>query len=246
MNANQSAFIMNGMIEFIKTQGNERVQQIESQMENDFTVQSEKMIQAEKKRLTDQMQKDLQIAERDMKIEKSKNQNKQRINRMKRTNELVESLQAQAGVEMATRLTNDESMYSDLLKNLLVQGLIKLIEPKITLRCRQSDVAVLSSIVDSAVAEYKEAMLSQVKALEGKSDIPCVVTVDDAKFLPEFNAEDPTNSCLGGFVMYARKNRIVCSQKLDDRLAMTFQQSIPEMRATLFPSLVSKRTGGAK
>ena len=53
MNANQSAFIMNGMIEFIKTQGNERVQQIESQMENDFTVQSEKMIQAEKKRLTD-------------------------------------------------------------------------------------------------------------------------------------------------------------------------------------------------
>lgn len=215
-------------------------------MDNEFTVQSEKMIQSEKKRLADQMNKDLQIAERDMKIEKSKNQNKQRINRMKRTNELVESLQAQAGVEMASRLSNDEGMYSELLKNLLVQGLIKLIEAKVTLRCRQSDVSVLSGVIDSAVAEYKEAMLSQVKALEGKDDIPCVVTIDDSRFLPEFNAEDPTNSCLGGFVMYARKNRIVCSQTLDDRLAMTFQVSIPEMRATLFPSLVSKRTGGAK
>ena len=147
---------------------------------------------------------------------------------------------------MATRLVNDEAMYSELLKKLLVQGLIKLIEAKVTLRCRQSDVSILSGIIDDAVAEYKEAMLSQVKALEGKDDIPCVVTIDDSRFLPEFNAEDPTNSCLGGFVMYARKNRIVCSQTLDDRLAMTFQVSIPEMRATLFPSLVSKRTGGAK
>ena len=82
------------MIEFIRTQGKERVQQIHAQMDNDFTVQSEKMIQSEKKRLSDQMNKDLQIAERDMKIEKSKNQNKQRINRMRRTNELVESLQS--------------------------------------------------------------------------------------------------------------------------------------------------------
>ena len=80
-----------------------------------------------------------------------------------------------------------------------------------------------------------------MQALEGKSDIPCTVTVDDKNFLPEFNAEDPTNSCLGGFVMYARKNRIVCSQTLDDRLSMTFQQSIPQMRAALFPCLTKVR-----
>jgi len=37
---------------------------------------------------------------------------------------------------MAERLANNPQEYADLLKNLLVQGLIKLIEPKITLRCR--------------------------------------------------------------------------------------------------------------
>lgn len=84
-------------------------------------------------------------------------------------------------------------------------------------------------------------MLAQVAALEGKDDIPCVVTVDNERFLPEFTPSDPTNSCLGGFVMYARKNRIVCSQTLDDRLSMTFQQSIPAMRASLFPSLTKQR-----
>ena len=85
---------MKGMIEFTKTQGKERVSQIYQQMDTDFTVQSEKMIQAEKKRLNDQMLKDLQIAERDMKIQRSKEQNKRRIDRMKMTNEKVESLQA--------------------------------------------------------------------------------------------------------------------------------------------------------
>jgi len=155
---------------------------------------------------------------------------------------LVESLQGAAGIQMAERLANNPDEHATLLKNLLVQGLIKLIEPKVTLRCRETDVEILSGVVDEAVAEYKESMLRQVKALEGKDDIPCVVTVDDEHFLPELNAADPTNSCLGGFVMYARKNRIVCSQKLDDRLAMTFQQSIPAMRANLFPSL-SKPAG---
>jgi len=44
---------MTGMIQFIQQQGRERVNQIQQQMETDFTVQSEKMIQAEKKRLND-------------------------------------------------------------------------------------------------------------------------------------------------------------------------------------------------
>ena len=83
-------------------------------------------------------------------------------------------------------------------------------------------------------------MLSQVKALDGKDDIPCNVTIDPKNHLPEYNEDNPTNSCLGGFVMYAKKNRIVCSQTLDDRLAMTYQQAIPQMRAVLFPSLAKK------
>lgn len=80
---------------------------------------------------------------------------------------------------MALRLSNNEAEYSNLLKNLLVQGLIKLIEPKVTLRCRQSDVSLLSSIIDDAVNEYKQSMLSQVADLEGKSDIPCKVSIDN-------------------------------------------------------------------
>ena len=148
-------------------------------MENDFTVQKEKMIEAEKKRLYEQFNKDLNIAEINLKIERSAAQNKVRIDRMQKTNEMVESLKGEAKKAMQEKMSSNRSEYSALLKKLLVQGLIKLIEPKVTLRCRESDHSLLEAVIDDAVSEYKQLMLSQVKALEGKGDIPCVVTIDD-------------------------------------------------------------------
>ena len=142
---------------------------------------------------------------------------------MQKTNEMVESLKGEAMKAMQERMSSNRSEYSQLLKEMLVQGLIKLIEPKVTLRCRESDHDILAAVIDDAVDEYKKLMLSQVKALEGKDDIPCVVTIDEQKRLPEYNESDPTNSCLGGFVMYCRKNRIVCSCTLDDRINMCYQ-----------------------
>ena len=135
-------------------------------------------------------------------------------------------------------MTKDTAAYKKLLKQLLIQGLIRLIEADVTLRCRKSDVAHLESVIEDAIKEYKKLMLSQVKALSGREDIPCKVKVDKEHFLPEWNEADKLNSCLGGFVMYCKKNRITCSQTLDDRIAMTYQQAIPQIRSELFPSLI--------
>ena len=241
MNKGQAGTILDSMIKFIEAHGKERVSDINMQMENDFTVQKEKMIDAEKKRLYEQFNKDLNIAEINLKIEKSAQANKVRINKMSQTNVLVESLREKTKQSLQEKMSSDRAAYSELLKKLLVQGLIKLIERKVTLRCRESDHEILQAVIDDAVSEYKELMLSQVKDLEGKDDIPCEVTIDEEKRLPEYNEADPTNSCLGGFVMYARKNRIVCSQTLDERVNMTYEQAIPAMRAQLFPCLQRKK-----
>ena len=62
---------------------------------------------------------------------------------MRRLNELVESLQGMVKKQFQERMQSNPEEYETLLKQLLVQGLIKLIEPKLTLRCRKSDVGVL-------------------------------------------------------------------------------------------------------
>lgn len=156
---------------------------------------------------------------------------------MRKINELVESLQHEAKLKMHKKMSSDSGAYRQLLTQLLIQGLIRLIEADVTLRCRRSDVAHVEAIIEPAIAKYKELMLGQVKALAGKETIPCRVKIDKEHFLPEFNEGDMNNSCLGGFVMYCKKNRITCSQTIDDRIAMTYQQAIPEIRNELFPAL---------
>ena len=56
---------------------------------------------------------------------------------------------------MAEHLEKNREEYALLLKKLLVQGLIKLLESKVTLRCRKSDFDILTSIIEEAVKDYK-------------------------------------------------------------------------------------------
>ena len=91
---------------------------------------------------------------------------------------------------MAENLKQNPKEYKTLLQNLLVQGLIKLIEPKVVLKVRKSDLKTVQGITADAVKAYKDLMLKQVKALKGKTDIPCEVTVDEKNFLPEWNVDD--------------------------------------------------------
>jgi len=116
--------------------------------------------------------------------------------------------------------------------------MIKLCETKIRLVCRAEDAHLIEEIIESTVAEFKDKMIAEVKSCEGKSasDIKCEVFVDKKHSLPSWDSEQKKGS-LGGFVMYTRKNRIVCSQKIDDRMELVFQQAIPTIRRKLFPSM---------
>lgn len=92
MNNQQKDDILTSMILFIKKHGEERVQEIRDQANMNFTVEKEKQIESEKKRLTEMHEKNINIAEVNLKIERSAEANKTRIAKMRTTNELVEGL----------------------------------------------------------------------------------------------------------------------------------------------------------
>jgi vacuolar-type H+-ATPase subunit E/Vma4 len=66
--------------------------------------------------------------------------------------------------------------------------------------------------------------------------VPCKVILDD-KHLPEFDDNEGADSCMGGIILHCKKGRIVCSNTLDDRLTLVYQEGIPEIRRLLFPSM---------
>lgn len=85
------------------------------------------------------MEKDLSSSVINAKIDLSKQQNKVRIDKMAKINKTVESLLQDAKVELNVEI-QDREIYRALIKDLLVQGLIKLIEPTVLLKVRESDI----------------------------------------------------------------------------------------------------------
>jgi len=94
--------------------------------------------------------------------------------------------------------------------------------------------------VGHAIEEYKALMKKEVKIFKDK-EVPIKVNVDDTKFLPEFTETEGVDSCMGGIVLHTRKGRIVCSNTLDDRLQLVYQESIPELRKLLFPTIKKQK-----
>lgn len=90
-------------------------------------------------------------------------------------------------------------------------------EPEVNVRCRETDLAMVRSVIDIATEDYKKLMKKEVKMFANK-DVPAKVNLDDTRFLPEYDETEGAESCLGGVVLHCRKGRIVCSNTLDDRL----------------------------
>jgi V-type H+-transporting ATPase subunit E len=228
MDNQEAATILSSMVSFIRTHGHERVDTINKQASDEFTGQKEQYIAEEKERITAEIKERLRKDEINLKIDRSKQENLLRIEKMRTINELILQLFKDARVRIVRQQAQNPKVYAGLLKDLIVQGLIKLMEAGVHIRCRRSDLNCVKDVVGRAAEEYKQLMKAEVKSLKGK-DVPITIVVDDQKFLPEFNekSDNPADSCLGGVVMHARKGRIVCSNTLDERLTLIQQEAIP-------------------
>jgi len=112
-------------------------------------------------------------------------------------------------------------------------------EPEVNIRCRESDFKMVESVLQEAAEEYKRMMKDEVKAF-AKKDVPLILVLDSNKFLPEYqeNLEAKGGSCLGGILLHARRGRIVCTNTLDERLQLVYQEAIPDIREGLFPCFI--------
>ena len=85
----------------------------------------------------------LQQDEIKLKIQRSAAENNSRISKMRTVNGLIEKLYHDARIKMVAKQQSDPAQYKELLKNLIVQGLIKLMEGEVHIRCRKSDLKIV-------------------------------------------------------------------------------------------------------
>jgi len=150
--------------------------------------------------------------------------NASRLKVLQAQDDLVSSMKEAAG-EKLLNISDNPNSYKFLLKDLIVQSLLRLKEPSVLLRCRKVDSALVQSVLEEAKMEY---------AKKANVRNPNVI-VDDRVFLPPPPAQygDHVHYCSGGVVLASQDGKIVCENTLDARLDVVFRQKLPEIRKRL-------------
>ncbi|KAA8520909.1 hypothetical protein F0562_011582 [Nyssa sinensis] len=228
------------MVRFIRQEAEEKANEISVSAEEEFNIEKLQLVEAEKKKIRQEFERKEKQVEVRKKIEYSMQLNSSRIKVLEAQDDLVSSMKEAASkellhvshdhnfIEAAMELLHvsyDHDAYKMLLKDLIVQSLLRLKEPAVLLRCRKEDLHLVESVLDSAKEEY--AKKTNVHRPE--------IIVDNVHLPPapsHHHAHGPF--CSGGVVLASRDGKIVCENTLDARLDVVFRKKLPEIRKWLF------------
>ncbi|KAL9253060.1 V-type proton ATPase subunit E-like protein [Drosera capensis] len=218
------------MVRFIRQEAEEKANEISVSAEEEFNIEKLQLVEAEKRKIKQEYErKEKQVLIR-KKIEYSMQLNSSRIKVLQAQDDLVNSMKEAASKELL-HVSSDQHHYRMLLKELIVQCLLRLKEAAVLLRCRKEDLHLVHSVLHSAKEEY--AVKANVH--------PPEIIVDEVHLPP-----GPTNhhslgssSCAGGVILASRDGKIVCENTLDARLDVAYRKKLPLIRKELVGVIVA-------
>ncbi|KAJ8436585.1 hypothetical protein Cgig2_031526 [Carnegiea gigantea] len=231
------------MVRFIRQEAEEKANEIAVSAEEEFNIEKLQLVEAEKKKIKQEYErKDKQVQTR-RKIEYSMQLNASRIKVLQAQDDLVNEMKEAAAKELL-RVSGhhhhfvgelvdkifDHNHYKNLLKELIVQSLLRLKEPSVLLRCREEDVDLVEDVLHSAKKIYAE-----------KADVHEPEVIVDSVHLPSGPSHHNSHGrfCSGGVVLASRDGKIVCENTLDARLEVAFRQKLPQIRKQLFGGIAA-------
>jgi V-type H+-transporting ATPase subunit E len=205
------------MTNFIMQEAHEKCNEIRLKADHDYQLEIQNLVHAGKLRLQEKYakkEKDLEIQQR---VAKSNAVSASRVKKMKARDEMLNQLKAEALVKLSA--FTKTPAYTTLLHGLLVQGLLKIQEQNVEIKCLDSDKAAVTKILPAALKEV-------FSKLRPGMSMPAA-SISSVALAPKTTA--------GGIVLVAYEGRIVVDQTLDERLSIAYTGVMPSVRKTLFP-----------
>lgn len=231
MNESEARERIRQMISFVQEEAKEKAIEIRGKAENDYNAAKTKHLHQAKAKLEEEYQKKWKSIEVNRRIERSAAINRARMDIMQIKNECIDELLQETRLAVADKARRDPDAYKLTLKNLIIQGLIKLLESDVKIRARKEDTELVQSVLEAAAREFKEIMQ---KEAHQRYDVTLSL---DSKYLdprPVVGSNAP--SCCGGVVLLADEGRIKCTNTMDERLSAMFSNTVPSLRKMLFNS----------
>ena len=109
--------------------------------------------------------------------------NKLRLEKLKVKIDCVNSVFEEAKNQLTLRIKNDPNEYKKVLKDLMIQGFIKLLEEKINIICKKEDFDIVNELVDEAKEEFLDKLKKKKKKSINLSNME--ITIDNKYYLPD-------------------------------------------------------------
>ncbi|RLN92935.1 hypothetical protein BBJ28_00003339 [Nothophytophthora sp. Chile5] len=223
MNASDADRQIKQMVNFILQEAQEKANEI--RIKHDFNLEKQMLVHNAKIKIQDEYTRKEKEREINKRIARSAEIGASRRKKMIARDELLKTLITDGQAQLRN-YTTDDNKNKVLLRDLMVQGLIKLFEPEVVMSVRTKDVRLAESVLKEATDKYiavvkKEANLdvSKVKVTLNKVDEGMLAA-----------------SKAGGVTLYAKQGKIVCDNTLDTRLDQVYYDLKPTVRKMLFPT----------
>jgi len=214
------------MREFILNEAKDKAEEIDAKALQEFSIEKFKVVSQAKEKIKQdfvrkQKQLDTQAA-----IARSTAINKSRLEKIKARQDVTARVHEQCKTVLVEQLKNEATNKAFVTK-LIVQGLMRLLEDDVQIRCRASDDAVVASAMAAAAAEYAALIKKETGVTKA-----CTVTMDKTVKLPPASSCPP--SCLGGIVLVCANSTITIDNTIDARLSLVMEQAKPNIRKLMF------------
>ena len=171
------------MIQYIKQETEKKVNNIKKEADKEANLEKALIIKPEKEKINKKMEKELEEYKTKMKIVQSQKMNKLRLEKLKVKIDCVNSVFEDAKTQLVKKIKNNPEEYKKILKDLLVQGFIRLLDDKINVLCKKEDFELVKSLIDEAKKEFLEKLKKEAKKSAQIDNLE--ITLDEKYFLPE-------------------------------------------------------------
>jgi len=211
---------MKKMVAFINQEAIEKAREIKVKADEEFNIEKAKLVRQESNNIEATFQRKIKQAEIQKKITQSNMINKTRLKVLQVRQQLLEEVFNETVSQL--NKAQDKVKYSDLLKNLILQGLYQLMDDQVKAIVRKNDIELVDSAIQAAIQIYKKST---------KRDID--VELDKENNLPD--------DCAGGVILTSHFGRIRVNNTLEERLTLAQEDLLPEIRVLLFGHSPNKK-----
>ena len=218
------------MTAFIKQEAMEKGREIEIKADEEFAIEKSKLVRQETSSIDSTYEKKFKTAQMSQQITRSTVANKTRLKVLSARQELLDSIFEQAQKKLG-EATKDKGKYTEILKNLMLEGFYALNESKVQIRGRKQDYDLIKKAIENATKEYKEKTKKSIEAsIDEANPQPegryvCSLHVGEWKLI---------GGSAGGLSIVGGGGKIDINNTFEERLTLLQDNALPSVRTTLF------------